>query len=61
VKVIVPKSGLQHVLFIGAKSLADSLEELRNLNDGRFTGLDFELRKEDSSPFAKYEIRRTIR
>lgn len=45
-----------HILYIGAKSLADSLEQMRADNGGRFCGLRFRLRKETSAATAKYLV-----
>lgn len=49
-------TGLDHELFISAKSLAEGLEELRRYNGGRFEGLQFRLRKESTEKMAPYEV-----
>jgi hypothetical protein len=50
-------NGLEYILYISAKSLGESLEELRVANDGKFTGLEIEIRKMSTDKFAKYEVR----
>lgn len=47
-----------HTLYIGAKSIADQLEPMREGNKGRFVGLEFAIRKESDDQYAKYVITR---
>ena len=54
--VRVTKTGLDYVLYITAKSLAQPLEELRQHHGGRFLGLRLRLRKQSSEQYAKYEV-----
>jgi hypothetical protein len=59
-RVKVIKSGLVKHVFIGAKSFANSLEEMRKRNKGRFLGLRFRFKKESEetmSPYVVEEIR----
>lgn len=51
------QNDLEYFLYISAKSLGEPLEELRKANDGRFTGLEIEIRKISTEKFATYEIR----
>jgi hypothetical protein len=55
VKVIA--TGLDYILYISAKSLAEKLEPLRNANGGRFGGLTFSIRKTADEQFSPYEIK----
>lgn len=55
--VRVTRTGLDYLLYLSAKSLAEGLEPLRKANHGRFAGLKFEIRKAAEDKFAKYEIR----
>lgn len=50
------RTGVEYRFYISAKSLAESLEELRNNNNGIFTGIKFRVRKEGLDRIAKYEI-----
>lgn len=50
------KTAVEYRFYISAKSLAASLEELRNNNNGNFTGIKFRVRKESMDRMAKYEI-----
>lgn len=47
---------LEYILYISAKSLGDPLERLREDNAGIFKGIQFRVRKKDSTPMAPYEI-----
>ena len=55
--VKVVKTSLDYILYISAKSLAEPLEELRTQNDGGFTNLRFEVRKEGTERSSRYEVR----
>ena len=48
---------LEFVLYISAKSLGASLEKFRENNNGVFTGVQFSVRKKDTTPMAPYEIK----
>ena len=50
------RTGLEYILYISAKSLAEPLEELRINNDGIFKGIQFRIRKESTDKMSKYEI-----
>lgn len=54
--VKVPLTGLEYRLLIGAKTLAEPLERMRNANAGRFVGLKFRLRKASMEQMAPYEF-----
>jgi len=51
------QNDLEYFLYISAKSLGESLEELREANNGKFTGLEIEIRKISTDRFATYEVR----
>ena len=55
-KVEVIQSGLIKQLFIGSKSLATSLEGMRQKNGGRFIGLKFRLKKESDEKMSPYVL-----
>lgn len=57
VTVRATKTGLHYMLYIQARSLAQPLESMRRENDGRFTGLQFALRKAGRQRSAPYELR----
>jgi hypothetical protein len=57
VNVRVEKSGLDKVLVISAKSLAEPLEKLRLSNNNFFTGIEFDLCKADDSKMALYVLK----
>jgi hypothetical protein len=57
VHVRVIQTGLDYLLYISAKSLAEGLEPMRKNNGGRFSGLRFQVRKASEDKFAKYELR----
>jgi hypothetical protein len=48
---------LEYILYISAKSLGESLEKLRENNCGVFRGIQFSVRKKDTTPMAPYEIK----
>lgn len=50
------RTGLEYLLYISAKSLAEPLEVLRKKNAGIFMGIRFRIRKESMEQMAKYEI-----
>lgn len=50
------KTGAEYGFYISAKSLATPLEELRNNNNGIFTGIRFSVRKESMEQTAQYEV-----
>ena len=50
------RTGVEYILYISAKSLAEPLEELRNNNGGIFKGLQLRVRKESMEKTSKYEI-----
>ena len=54
VKVI--KSGLVKILYIGAKSLATALEEMRRDNKSKFLGLKFRFKKESEEKMSSYIV-----
>jgi len=56
VNVMIEKSGLEKVLVISAKSLAEPLEALKKSNNDKFTGLTFALRKADESQTSLYVL-----
>ena len=56
-RVRAVKTGLEYILYIGPKSLAQPLEELRQERGGRFLGLRLRLRKQSSDQYAKYEVK----
>ena len=53
------KSGVDFLLYISAKSLAEPLEELRKNNNGMFKGIQLQIRKESMERTSKYEIKVT--
>lgn len=50
------RTGLEYMLYIAARSLAEPLETLRKNNGGIFEGIRFRIRKESMEQMAKYEI-----
>lgn len=56
INVIERKSRKEYFIYIGAQSLADVLERLREENFGKMLGLEFWIRKKDSSKFAGYVV-----
>ena len=50
------RTGVEYMLYISAKSLAEPLEELRKNNVGTFKGTRFRIRKESMEKMSKYEI-----
>ena len=57
VNVRVVRTGLEYMLYVSARSLAEALEPLRKANSGRFRGLQFEIHKASDDKMAKYELR----
>jgi hypothetical protein len=55
--VKVNKTGLDYLLYISARSLAEQLEPLRKKNIGSFAGLTFSIRKESDDKYAAYELK----
>lgn len=51
------KSGVEFLLYISAKSIAEPLEELRKNNNGIFKGIRLQIRKESMERMSKYEIK----
>ena len=51
------RTNVEFILYISAKSLAEPLEELRENNAHLFKGIKFQVRKENSAPMAKYEVK----
>ena len=49
-------NNLEYILYISAKSLGEPLEKLRENNAGVFKGIQFRVRKKDSTSMAPYEI-----
>ncbi len=54
--VKVTKSGLVKHLYIGAKSLATRLEEMRRKNKNKFVGLKFRFKKESEESMSQYVV-----
>ena len=50
------RTGVEYILYISAKSLAEPLEELRKNNGGIFKGIQLRIRKESMEKMSKYEI-----
>lgn len=50
------RTGVEFILYISAKSLAEPLEEFRKNNDGIFKGIQLRIRKESMERTSKYEI-----
>ena len=50
------RTGVEYLLYISAKSLAEPLEELRKNNVGIFKGIRLRIRKESMEQMSKYEI-----
>ena len=57
INVRIEKSGLDKVLVISAKSLAEPLESLRLTNNNSFSGLKFDLCKADDSKMSLYILK----
>lgn len=47
----------ENTLYIAAKSICEQLEPLRAANNGDFKGLRFQIRKQSSDRFARYEVK----
>ena len=56
IRVRKVRTGVEYLLYISAKSIAQPLEVLRSNNFGRFKGIRFRIRKESMEAIAKYEI-----
>jgi hypothetical protein len=56
VNVIERKSRREYFIYLGAQSLADALEKMRMVNSEKMVGLEFWIRKKDSSKFAGYVV-----
>jgi hypothetical protein len=54
VNVIERKSRREHFIYIGPKSLAKPLDQLRQENGGKTLGLEFWLRKKDGEKYSEY-------
>ena len=50
------RTGVEYLLYISAKSLAEPLEEFRKNNSGAFKGIQLRIRKESMERTSKYEI-----
>ena len=50
------KTRLDYLMYIGARSLAEALEPLRQANGGRFTGLRVRVAKESTDQYARYLV-----
>ena len=50
------KTGVEYLLYISAKSLAEPLEELKKNNGGVFKGIQLRIRKESMEKTSKYEV-----
>ena len=50
------RTGVEYMLYISAKSLAEPLEELRKNNGGIFKGIQLRIRKKGMEKTSKYEI-----
>ena len=48
------KSKITHSLFVGAKSIAKRLEELRNENSGKLTGIELWIERKGTGKFDGY-------
>lgn len=55
-KVRVRQTGLDYLMYLSAKSIAEGLEPLRAKNAGHFAELCFRIRKQSEDQFAPYEI-----
>lgn len=55
-KIRKSRTGVEYILYISAKSLAEPLEELRKNNGGVFKGIHLRIRKESMEKTSKYEI-----
>lgn len=50
------RNGLRSLMFVGAKSLSEPLEQRRRENGGRFKGLRLAIRKESADATSKYVV-----
>lgn len=55
--VVAEHNGLPYILYIGAKSLMNPLERLRQSNGGTFSGIEMSIRKSSSDRLSSYEVR----
>lgn len=55
-RVLERRSRREHFIYIGARSLALPLEQLRRENGGRLLGLEFWVRKKDATKFSEYIV-----
>jgi len=58
VNVTVEDTGEDRTMFIGAKSLADPLQQMVESNGGKFSGLRLTLRKQSEDRYAGYIVQR---
>lgn len=56
VNVIERKSKRENFIYIGALTLSQVLEKLSAENSGKMLGLEFWIRKKDTSKFAPYVV-----
>lgn len=56
VNVFERRSRREYLIYIGAISLTTALEQLRRENAGSLVGVEFWLRKEDSSRYSRYVV-----
>ena len=50
------RTGIEYLLYISAKSIAEPLEVLRKRNSGIFKGIRLRIRKESMEQLSKYEV-----
>ena len=50
------RSQTRHFIYMSAKSFMDGIEPLRSTNDGKFSGLEFRIRKESDNKLAPFVI-----
>lgn len=56
VNVQLEDTGEERTMFIGAKSLADPLQQMVASNGGRFSGLKLSLKKQSDDRYAGYVV-----
>lgn len=56
VNVQLQDTGEERTMFIGAKSLADPLQQMVSSNGGRFSGLKLNLKKQSDDRYAGYIV-----
>ena len=59
VEVQVEGEDAKRLMYINSKSISTTLENLKNENDGKFSGIKIRIRKESNDKFAKYIIDKT--